>query len=124
MTNNLQKSLINAVELTKNNSKLIVNMCLNYGGKQEIIMACNKAIENGNKIDEEGFKKLLYTSILPPLDLIIRTSGEQRLSNFMLFDLAYAELYFTKQYWPDFNKKSLFKALKDYNKRDRRFGKV
>jgi len=124
LPHDLQQSLLNAINLTKLNTKLIVNMCLNYGGRQEIIMACNKAIEMGENLDEEKFKNLLYSADLPPLDLVIRTSGEQRISNFMLFDLAYSEFYFTKTLWPDFNKKSLIKALKDYNKRDRRFGKA
>lgn len=120
----LRASLNRAIELTQNNDKLIVNMCLNYGGKQEIIMACNKAVKQNLEVDEEVFKSLLYSNCLPSLDLVIRTSGEQRLSNFMLFDLAYAELYFTKAYWPDFNKKKLLKALQNYSKRNRRFGKA
>lgn len=120
----LQDSLLNAIKKTKNNTKLVVNMCLNYGGKQEIIMACNKAVEKQIFVDENGFKNLIYSSELPSLDFVIRTSGEQRLSNFMLWDLAYAELYFTKTFWPDFNKHKLYKALKDYSLRDRRFGKA
>lgn len=120
----LQNSLIDATNKTKNNSALVVNMCLNYGGKQEIIRACNKAIEENKKVDEDSFKSLLYSYDIPSLDLVIRTSGEQRLSNFMLWDLAYAELYFTKIYWPDFNKNKLYKALKNYSNRDRRFGKA
>ena len=124
LSKDLQESLINGIEITKNNTALIVNMCLNYGGKQEILMACNKAKEDNKIVDEETFKSYLYSKDLPSLDFIIRTSGEQRLSNFMLFDLAYAELYFTKTLWPDFNKKKLFKALKDYNSRERRFGKA
>lgn len=122
---NLQKSLAKCIEKTKNNNKMIVNMCLNYGGRQDIINACNNAIKLGiEKVDEENFKHLLYTKDLPDLDFVIRTSGEERLSNFMLYDLAYAELYFTKTLWPDFDKKTLTKALKDYNKRERRFGKA
>lgn len=120
----LQDSLLNAINKTKNNTKLVVNMCLNYGGKQEIIMACNKAVEKQIFVDENSFKSLIYSSELPSLDFVIRTSGEQRLSNFMLWDLAYAELYFTKTFWPDFNKHKLYKALKDYSLRDRRFGKA
>lgn len=120
----LQESLINAINITQNNDKLVVNMCLNYGGKQEIVRACNYARENNIEISEESFKSLLYSKDIPSLDFVIRTSGEQRLSNFMLWDLAYAELYFTKTFWPDFNKNKLFRALKVYSKRDRRFGKA
>lgn len=121
----LQVDLKNCLEKTKNNTNLIVNMCLNYGGQQEIVMACNKIIEEKlEKVDEKTFKSYLYSKELPPLDLVIRTSGEIRISNFMLYDLAYAEFYFTKTYWPSFNKKGLLKALKAYQKRDRRFGKA
>lgn len=121
----LQDSLKKVVEDTQNNNKLIVNMCLNYGGKQDIIQACNKIIKDKlEKVDEKIFKSYLYTSFMPPLDYVVRTSGEERISNFMLYDLAYAEFYFTKTYWPSFNKKSLKKALKAYEKRDRRFGKA
>ncbi len=121
----LQKSLINSIETTKNNTKMVVNMCLNYGGRQEILYACNKALKMGlDNIDEQTFKSLLYTKDLPELDFVIRTSGEERISNFMLFDLAYAELYFTKTLWPDFGKGALIKALKEFCKRERRFGKA
>jgi len=121
----LQVSLTNCIEKTKNNNNLIVNMCLNYGGQQEIVYACNKIIEDKlENVDEKIFKNYIYSSDLPPLDLVIRTSGELRISNFMLFDLAYAEFYFTKTFWPSFDKKCLLKALKEYQKRDRRFGKA
>jgi len=121
----LQADLKNCLEKTKNNSKLIVNMCLNYGGQQEIVRACNKIIEDKlEKVDIKTFKNYLYTKELPPLDFVVRTSGEIRISNFMLYDLAYAEFYFTKTYWPSFDKKGLIKALKNYQKRDRRFGKA
>lgn len=121
----LEQSLISCMEETKNNTKMVVNMCLNYGGKQDIVFACNKALKLGlESVDEESFKNLLFTNNLPSLDLVIRTSGEQRLSNFMLFDLAYSELYFTKTLWPDFNKKCLIKALKSFSGRNRRYGKA
>ncbi len=121
----LQKSLLKSIETTKNNTKMVVNMCLNYGGRQEILYACNKALKMGlDNIDEQTFKSLLYTKDLPELDFVIRTSGEERISNFMLFDLAYAELYFTKTLWPDFGKVALIKALKEFCKRERRFGKA
>lgn len=121
----LQESLKDCINKTKNNKNLVVNMCLNYGGRQEIVYACNKIIEDKlEKVDENTFKSYLYTRELPPLDLVIRTSGELRISNFMLFDLAYAEFYFTKTFWPSFDKKGLIKALKAYQKRERRFGKA
>lgn len=120
----LQQSLLDVVEKTKENTKLIINMCINYGGQQELIRACNFAVKNNITVNEENFKNLLYSKDLPSVDFVIRTSGEQRISNFMLYDLAYSEFYFTKTLWPDFNKKKLLKALKNYSKRDRRFGKA
>ncbi len=125
LPNDLQKSLENAIKLTKANSALVVNMCLNYGGQQEIVNACNKILKDKlESVNSETFKSYLYSKNIPNLDFVIRTSGEIRLSNFMLWDLAYAELYFTKTYWPDFNKNKLHKALLEYQKRDRRFGKA
>lgn len=119
----LETELNRLIEETKNNNKLVINLCVNYGGQQDIVRACNNIIKDNIKnVDLEIFKNYLYTKNLPPLDLVIRTSGEQRISNFLLFDLAYAELYFTKTYWPDFNKKKLYKALKNFSKRNRRFG--
>lgn len=121
----LQKTLIKVINETKENSKLIINICLNYGGQQDIINACNNIIKDKiDFVDDKIFKNYLYTCELPPLDFVIRTSGEQRISNFMLFDLAYAEFYFTKTLWPDFNQKHLFKALKNFENRNRRFGKA
>lgn len=119
----LQESLIKAIETTKDNKKLTVNMCLNYGGIQDIVFAVNNIIsKNIKSVDENIIKENLYTKNLPSLDYVIRTSNEKRISNFMLYDLAYAELYFTKTFWPDFNKRKLYKALIEYQKRDRRFG--
>lgn len=111
-------------EITKNNTKATINFCLNYGSQYEIVDACNKIIkDNIKEVDIELFNKYLYQE-LPPLDLLIRTSGEQRLSNFMLFQAAYAELYFPSTYFPDFNNKEFDKALEYYYKRDRRFGGI
>jgi len=93
--------------------------------KKQLKLEILKAIKKGyRQVDEKSFKELLHTSFLPELDFVIRTSGEQRISNFMLFDLAYAEFLFTKTLWPDFNEKTLKKALIDFNKRERRFGKA
>lgn len=121
----LYELLCDITEKTKNNSEFIVNIGLNYGGRDEIAYACNNLIKKGKTfVTSDDIAGELYTKDLPYPDLIIRTSGEQRLSNFMLFQMAYSELYFTKTYWPDFNKKHLIKAILDYQSRDRRFGKI
>ena len=110
------------MEDTKDNTKGIVNICLNYGGRAEIVDAVNKIIaDNKKNITEEDFKNYLYNS-LPDIDFMIRTSGELRISNFMLWQLSYAELYFPNCYFPDFNHQEYDKALLEYTKRDRRFG--
>lgn len=111
--------------------KHVLNFCINYGGKDEIVSAC-KTIANEVKnnmirvkdIDETLFEKYLYSHGLPDIDLLIRTSNEKRISNFMLWKLSYAELYFTKKYWPAFNKKDLDKAFIEFNNRTRKFGGV
>lgn len=109
-------------ETTKNNTLGILNICLNYGGRTEIVDACNKIISSGlTNISEEDFSKYLYNK-LPNIDLCIRTSGEYRISNFMLWQLSYAELYFPSCYFPDFNFLEYDKALEEYTKRERRFG--
>lgn len=121
--NNLKNALVGTMEETKNNTGLVVNLAMNYGGRDDIVQAVNKLIENGNKsVDVESIKQNLYSAGSPDIDLLIRTSGEMRISNFMLFQMAYSELYFTKVCWPDFDKKQLDKALKAYSKRNRRFG--
>ena len=110
---------------------MVLTLALNYGGKEEIIDAI-KAISNKvknsiispEKVDESTIIEHLYTRNLPPVDLLIRTSGEERISNFLLWHIAYAELYFTKTLWPDFIKEDLQKALLNYGKRERRFGKT
>ena len=110
------------MEDTKDNTKGIVNICLNYGGRAEIVDAVNKIIaDNKKNITEDDFKNYLYNS-LPDIDFMIRTSGELRISNFMLWQLSYAELYFPNCYFPDFNHQEYDKALLEYTKRDRRFG--
>lgn len=114
---------------TKDNTNGILNICLNYGGRSEIVdtckKICNSVIEGSitiNDIDEELISKNLYND-LPDIDLMIRTSGELRLSNFMLWQNSYAEFYFPKTYFPDFNEEEFDKAIYEYTKRDRRFGK-
>lgn len=118
----LLDSMDKLMEETKNNTNGILNICLNYGGRAEIVDAVNKIIKEGKEsISEEEFSKYLYRD-LPDIDLMIRTSGEIRISNFMLWQISYAELYFPKCYFPDFNEKEYDKALEEYTKRDRRFG--
>ncbi len=117
-------------EETKNNTNGIFNVCLNYGGQDEIVEATKKIsskVKNGElnieEIDASTFNKYLFND-LPPIDLLIRTSGEYRISNFMLWQMAYAELYFTDVLWPDFSPEDMDKALDSYNERDRRFGAI
>lgn len=119
----LYDCLVNLIEKTKNNYKLIVNIGINYGARAEIVRAVNNIIASGEKeCTEQSFQKYLYTADLSDPDLIIRASGENRLSNFMLYQCAYSEFYFPKVHWPDFNKKVIQKAIKVYQKRNRRFG--
>lgn len=123
------KSLVDAIEYalekSKNNSEMVLNLCVNYGGRPEIVRAVNNIIKDGIKeVDEKTISNYLYTSEIPDPDFIVRTSGEQRLSNFMLWQMSYAELYFPKTFWPDFNTKELYKALITYSKRNRRFGAI
>lgn len=124
----LKKDVVETMEYlsesTKNNTKGILNICLNYGGRSEIVDAVNHIIkDNLKEVDEEVINNYLYNK-LPDIDLLIRTSGEVRISNFMLWQLSYAELYFPKCYFPDFNQEEFDKALLEYTKRDRRFGSV
>ncbi len=120
----LKKVIDNALEKSKDNTSHFLNIGINYGGRQEIIIACKKLIENGEEITDEGISKNLYTAESGEPDLIIRTGGEYRISNFMLYQGAYSELYFTKVLWPDFDEKEFDLALEDFSNRKRRFGKV
>ena len=123
----LQRQIVEAVELTKHNERIILNVAFNYGGRAEIIDAVRHIIEDTLRtedITEEVFARYLYTGGLPDPDLIIRTGGEYRLSNFLIWQAAYAEYYATPTYWPDFDKEELLRALITYNERDRRFGGV
>lgn len=116
-------------KLTENNTGGTFNICINYGGQSEIVDAVKKFaidVQNGKDVEslnEEEFFKYLYQD-LPPIDLLVRTSGEMRISNFMLYSLAYAEMYFPKTYFPDFNKEEVDKAIEQYTNRDRRFGGI
>jgi undecaprenyl diphosphate synthase len=121
----LLKSLRKVEEDSKNNTGGTLALCLNYGGYQEITDAVKKVIASGvgtDDVTEDLIAKNLYHPEVPPVDFMIRTSGEMRLSNFMLWRMAYAELYFTDTYWPDFDTIELDKALAEYTKRNRRFG--
>ena len=127
----LQEHVRNAIERTAGNSALVLNVALNYGSRQEIVRACRKIAERAAsgkvdpaKIDEQMFSSFLYTAQIPDPDLIIRTSGEMRLSNFLLWQAAYTELYFTDTLWPDFGEDELVSAIAQYQERDRRYGAV
>ena len=127
----VQKELLYVVEKTQNNNEMTLTLALSYGGREELANALKQlAIKVKNniispeKIDQFIINEHLYTQNLPDVDLLIRTSGEKRISNFLLWQIAYAELYFTKVLWPDFTKKHLHKALSNYQKRERRFGKT
>ena len=113
------------LEQTKNNTKYVLNICINYSGQDELVMAVNNIIKDGiQNVDRSTIEEYLYTKGQPPLDFVVRTSGEHRLSNFMLWQVSYAELYFPKTYWPGFKKKQLLTALQEYQSRDRRFGSI
>jgi undecaprenyl diphosphate synthase len=134
-TERVPKALLETIEAviaeTKNNTGLIVNLAFNYGGRIEIVDAVQNiatAVKNGQlnvqDICEDTISRSLYTHGLPDPDLLIRTSGEQRISNFLLWQLSYAEFYFTEKFWPDFNADEFTKAILDYQSRERRFGKL
>jgi len=126
----VQKAVSEGSEATKNNSGMILSFALNYGSRAEILVAVNRLIaesKNNNlpaSVDEKVFSKYLYTAGIPDPDLLIRTSGEMRISNFLLWQLAYSELWFTDIYWPDFSRLHLLEALNEYQSRKRRFGKI
>lgn len=129
LSDNIISLIDMAEEKTKNNDKLRLTLALNYGGQEEIVNATRKIaaqVKNGEldvaNIDEKLFAEHLYTGGIPEPDLIIRTSGEQRLSNFMLWQAAYAEFVFQDVFWPDFTQEQLCKAIDEYHKRDRRYG--
>jgi len=123
----LKKKVLDAIELTKNNDRLILNIAFNYGGRDEIVWAIRHMIEDGiapEEVNDEQVSQYLFTAGVPDPDLIIRTSGELRGSNFLIWQGAYAEWYFTPTYWPDFGKEELRTAIEEFAHRERRYGKI
>jgi undecaprenyl diphosphate synthase len=123
----LKQKVLDAIQLTKHNTRLILNIAFNYGGRDEIVWAIRHIIEDGVPSDEvthELVSQYLFTAGVPDPDLIIRTSGELRGSNFLIWQGAYAEWYFTPTYWPDFGKEELRKAIDEFSHRERRYGKI
>ena len=124
---NLQKKVAEAMELTRDNHRLYLQLAWNYGGRDEIVCAISKMIEDGVKsedISPELVSRYLFTAGIPDPDLVIRTSGEMRTSNFLIWQAAYSEWYVTPTLWPDFNREEYYKALLAYSQRERRFGKI
>jgi len=125
LPNDVKIELFKAIEKTKNNNKLKLYLALSYGGRQEILDAVNKIINSKLEFVDEGtFRNFLYDPNLPDPDLLIRTSGEYRISNFLLWQISYSEFYFTKTLWPEFRREEFIKAIEDCSKRKRKFGKV
>ena len=123
----LQQRVHYAVDLTRRNERLVVNVAFNYGGRAEIVEAARRLIRDGvepDELDEERFGAYLYTGGMRDPDLIIRTAGEMRLSNFLLWQAAYAEYWCTPTYWPDFTKEDLLLAVREFGRRQRRFGSL
>ena len=126
----VRKAIAEGREATRRNTGMILNFALNYGGRMEIVRAAQALVNDvlsgktDARVDEGKFSSYLYTAAIPDPDLLIRTSGEHRISNFLLWQLAYSELWFTKVYWPDFNRLHLLQAIYDYQQRQRRLGKI
>jgi undecaprenyl diphosphate synthase len=123
----LQEKVRNGIELTKNNDRLVLNVAFNYGGRDEIVQAIRSIINDGIKpedVDEDVVSQHLYTAGIPDPDLVIRTSGEQRISNFLIWQAAYAEWVFPQTFWPDFGREELLAAIQEFGRRERRYGLV
>jgi undecaprenyl diphosphate synthase len=131
LPNRVRRELEEVIQLTSPNRRMILNLALSYGSRKEITHAVQRIAQKAIKgdihpdnIDEQMVMEHLYTSALPDVDFLIRTSGEQRISNFLLWQIAYAELYFTDIMWPDFKKINFYQAIKEYQQRERRFGRT
>ncbi|HPJ12500.1 MAG TPA: polyprenyl diphosphate synthase [Caldisericia bacterium] len=125
--NRLQKEFHTACNLTKNNTGLYLNVCMDFSGKEDILHSVRQIVQDELRVEqitEQAIEERLISKEVPPIDLLIRTSGEQRISNFMLWHIAYAELYFDPTFFPDFRKENLLKAIESYKNRDRRFGSI
>ncbi len=120
----IRQMLIGIMEDTREITGNLLNICVNYGARSEIVSAVNAAVSYGRFVDENSFKNLLMTGGLPDPDFIVRTGGEVRLSNFLLYQAAYSELYFSHKMWPEFSRRDLERAIETYSARDRRFGNV
>ncbi|HRN50029.1 MAG TPA: isoprenyl transferase [Anaerolineales bacterium] len=121
----LQEKIRNGMETTKNNDRIVLSVAFNYGGRDEVVQAVRSIVQAGLKPDEiteETLSRYMFTAGIPDPDLVIRTSGEQRTSNFLLWQAAYAEWVFPQTYWPDFGREELLKAITDFGQRERRFG--
>ena len=121
-----KNKLKDVIDKTKKNSGMNLNLAISYGGRQEIIAAVNKLLKLKKRkyINEKQFNNFLYTSNIPDPDLLIRTGGEYRISNFLLWQIAYTEIFFSKKFWPEFNEHEIELALTDFQKRSRRYGKI
>ncbi|WP_428223603.1 isoprenyl transferase [Flavobacterium sp.] len=131
LPDSVRKELLNVIEKTKDNTRMTLTLALSYGSREEILNAVKNLADkvknniiSTDSIDESIFNEHLYTHNLPDVDLVIRTSGEHRISNFLLWQIAYAEFYFTEVLWPDFSEENLYEALLSYQNRERRFGKT
>jgi undecaprenyl diphosphate synthase len=127
LSRDIRAELEDAEQRTAGNAGLLFNIALNYGGRTEIVDAARAAMTSGlapDALDEDRFAQFLYTAGQPDPDLLIRTSGEMRISNFLLWQIAYAEIYVTETYWPDFRRRDLLEAIVAYQKRDRRYGGI
>jgi undecaprenyl diphosphate synthase len=131
LDNAVLRKLKDTIEKTSGNKGMVLNLALSYGGREEIAMVARRILNDGlagkikaDDVDEQLFQRYLYTSGLPDPDLLIRTGGEHRISNFLLFQSAYTELYFSGALWPDFREEDLLEAIAQYQKRERRFGRI
>jgi undecaprenyl diphosphate synthase len=131
LPSSIRNRIFQLEEKTRDNKELILNLALSYGGRQEIVSAVKRIVKDAtcgrlkiNKINTEIFTQYLHTQGIPDPDLFIRTGGEQRISNFLLWQLSYTELYFTRRLWPNFRRRDLESAILDFQKRQRRFGKT